>query len=331
MSSSDAEVFPLDGAPLFLLEAVPDTEELLVDGAEGRHAVDVLRLTPGERVRIGDGGGVVAEGEVVSSDRQGLRVRVRARAEVPPQQPQLVLVQALPKGDRGPLAVELATELGVDRIVPWAAARCVTRWREDRVAKGLARWRSAARAAAKQARPPRLPEVTEPMATREAGGLPPAVDVRSTSAPSRTASTPAARNATTSPSVSPPSGPTTTATVPVDGMDSSASGLRDCSCSTTARSASASSPQTSRVVIRSVTSGTCGRRDCLLAAWAADRHFATPLAMRSSRQRVTQRDAAQGTIRSTPSSVARSTASGPRSPLGSACTRTNAGSCGGTS
>ena len=59
---------------------------------------------------------------------------------------------------------------GVDRIVPWTAARCVTRWREDRVAKGVAKWRSAARAASKQSRRPRLPEVTEPMTTREVCG-----------------------------------------------------------------------------------------------------------------------------------------------------------------
>jgi 16S rRNA (uracil1498-N3)-methyltransferase len=167
----DAEVPQLDGAPLFLVDSLPDTDELLVGGAEGRHAVEVVRLAPGERVRVGDGRGVVAEGEVLSAGSDGLRVRVRARHEVPPQSPELVLVQALPKGERGPLAVELATELGVDRIVPWTASRCVTRWREDRVEKGLARWRAAARAAGKQSRRPRLPEVTEPMTTREVCGL----------------------------------------------------------------------------------------------------------------------------------------------------------------
>lgn len=165
----------LDGAPLFLLDELPGglpaTEELLVDGAEGRHAVDVLRLAPGERVRVGDGRGTVAEGEVLAAGPAGLRVRVDARLEVPAPRPEFVLVQALPKGDSGPLAVDLATELGVDRIVPWTAARCVTRWRDDRVAKGLARWRAAARAATKQARRPRLPEVTEPMTTRQVCGL----------------------------------------------------------------------------------------------------------------------------------------------------------------
>jgi len=160
-----------DGAPLFLLEEVPDVEELLVGGPEGRHAVDVLRLTPGERVMVGDGRGVVAEGDVVDAGPAGLRVRVAARHEVPAPSPELVLVQALPKGDRGPLAVELATELGVDRIVPWTASRCVTRWRDDRADKGVAKWRSVARAAAKQSRRSRLPEVTDPASTREVCGL----------------------------------------------------------------------------------------------------------------------------------------------------------------
>jgi 16S rRNA (uracil1498-N3)-methyltransferase len=161
----------LDGTPLFLLDELPDTDELLVDGAEGRHAVEVLRLVPGERVRVGDGRGAVAEGDVLAADTEGLRVAVRARFEVPAPDPEFVLVQALPKGDRGPLAVDLATELGVDRIVPWTAARCVTRWRDDRVEKGLAKWRSAARAASKQSRRPRVPEVTGPMTTREVCGL----------------------------------------------------------------------------------------------------------------------------------------------------------------
>jgi 16S rRNA (uracil1498-N3)-methyltransferase len=171
MTSPDAAVPELDGAPLFLLDDVPDADQLVLDGAEGRHAVEVLRLTPGETVRIGDGNGTVAEGEVVDAGPSGLRVAVRARFEVPAPTPEFVLVQALPKGDRGPLAVELATELGVDRIVPWTASRCVTRWRDDRVDKGLAKWRSAARAAAKQSRRPRLPEVTEPMTTREVCGM----------------------------------------------------------------------------------------------------------------------------------------------------------------
>ena len=169
--STEAGVPELGGAPLFLVDTLGDGDELLVGGDEGRHAVDVLRLTAGEHVRVSDGNGTVADGEVLDAGPQGLRVAVRDRFEVAPPTPEFVLVQALPKGDRGPLAVDLATELGVDRIVPWTASRCVTRWREDRVDRGLAKWRSAARAASKQSRRPRVPEVTDPMSTREVCGL----------------------------------------------------------------------------------------------------------------------------------------------------------------
>ena len=168
---SDAGAPEADGAPLFLLDEVPAGDVLTVAGSEGRHAVDVLRLGAGERVRVSDGRGLLVEGSVLAAEGSTLQVHVLARHEVPAPEPEFLLVQALPKGDHGPLAVDLATELGVDRIVPWTAARCVTKWRDDRIDKGLAKWRSAARAASKQARRPRVPEVTAPMSTRQVIGL----------------------------------------------------------------------------------------------------------------------------------------------------------------
>jgi 16S rRNA (uracil1498-N3)-methyltransferase len=171
VTTPDVDVPELGGAPMFIVAELSESDDVLIDGTEGRHAVEVLRLSAGERVRVGDGQGTVAEGDVVSAGPQGLRVTVVRRFEVPPQAPEFVLVQALPKGDRGPLAVDLATELGVDRIVPWAASRCVTRWRDDRVAKGVGKWRAAAHAASKQSRRPHVPEVTDLMTTREVCGM----------------------------------------------------------------------------------------------------------------------------------------------------------------
>jgi 16S rRNA (uracil1498-N3)-methyltransferase len=85
----------------------------------------------------------------------------------PPPQPRLVVVQALPKGDRGELAVATMTEVGADLIVPWGAARCVARWDGARGEKALARWRATSRESAKQSRRPRFPEVTALATTRE--------------------------------------------------------------------------------------------------------------------------------------------------------------------
>jgi 16S rRNA (uracil1498-N3)-methyltransferase len=99
---------------------------------------------------------------VTASSGRGLELAVRARRAVPRPDPLITVVQAIPKGDRGELAVEEMTEVGVDRIVPWAAARCVPVWRAERGARSLNRWRMTAREAAKQSRRAWIPEVTEP-------------------------------------------------------------------------------------------------------------------------------------------------------------------------
>jgi 16S rRNA (uracil1498-N3)-methyltransferase len=138
-------------APVFLAAAKDlAADDIALTGAEGRHAATVRRIRPGERVDVADGAGLIAECVVtdVSPGRVGLRVE--ARREVPGPDPRIVVVQALPKGERAELAVETMTEVGVDVIVPWSAERCVARWPAgDRAAKALARWRSAAREAAK--------------------------------------------------------------------------------------------------------------------------------------------------------------------------------------
>jgi 16S rRNA (uracil1498-N3)-methyltransferase len=88
-----------------------------------------------------------------------------------PELPRVVVVQAIPKGDRGELAVEMLTEVGVDVIVPWAAARSVPVWRGDKADKALARWRSTAREAAKQARRSWFPEVRSLVSTEQVAAL----------------------------------------------------------------------------------------------------------------------------------------------------------------
>lgn len=155
--------------PLFLVDALPAGEAGTLDGDEGRHAATVLRLKPGEQLVLSDGAGSAARCavEAVQPGRAAaVEVRVLERWQQPAPQPRVVVVQALAKGERGELAVELATEAGADVIVPWRAARSVARWEDGpRGAKALARWRAAARAATKQARRPWLPEVTEAVDT----------------------------------------------------------------------------------------------------------------------------------------------------------------------
>ncbi len=143
-------------APVFLLRPLPETDRLTLDGPEGRHAATVRRLRAGERVDVTDGQGQLAECVVASADRDRLELDVLARSFVAEPQPRVVVIQALVKGERSELAVELLTEVGVDEVVPWAAARCVASWVPEKSGR---RWEQAAAAAAKQARRSRWPAV----------------------------------------------------------------------------------------------------------------------------------------------------------------------------
>ncbi|WP_338676609.1 16S rRNA (uracil(1498)-N(3))-methyltransferase [Streptomyces sp. SCSIO 30461] len=158
-------------APVFLVDQVY-AGTVTVDGPEGRHAVSVRRLRVGEEVVLTDGRGSGGYGTVTAVEgKDRLEVAItEVRTEVAPV-PRITVVQALPKGDRGELAVETMTETGVDAVVPWAAARCITQWKGERGAKALAKWRATAREAGKQSRRLLFPEVTETATTRQVAAL----------------------------------------------------------------------------------------------------------------------------------------------------------------
>ncbi len=136
-------------------------------GDEARHATVVRRIRVGEQVALTDGAGTTVVGTVSATSKTSLTATVSEVVEEPRESPRLVVVQAIPKGDRGELAVEMLTEVGADVIVPWAASRSVAVWRGERAAKSLAKWRSTAREAAKQSRRAWFPSVAEPAGTPE--------------------------------------------------------------------------------------------------------------------------------------------------------------------
>jgi 16S rRNA (uracil1498-N3)-methyltransferase len=155
--------------PVFVHPAVGEHragDSVTVRGDEARHVV-VKRVRVGEQLTLTDGAGVTALGTVTAVATSSVTVQVDAVSASEPEPPRVVVVQAIPKGNRGELAVEMLTEVGVDVIVPWAASRSVAVWRGDREAKALARWRSTAREAAKQARRSWFPEVAGVVTTSD--------------------------------------------------------------------------------------------------------------------------------------------------------------------
>jgi 16S rRNA (uracil1498-N3)-methyltransferase len=157
---------PVAGPPVFLVAPGElSGPALTLTGPEGHHAAAVRRLRAGERADVSDGAGTLAEGVVTAVGKDSVSIEIRVTRAFAPPQPRLVVAQALPKGDRGELAVELMTEVGVDAVLPWSAERSITRWQGDRGERALAKWRSTAREAAKQSRRAWLPEIAAPVST----------------------------------------------------------------------------------------------------------------------------------------------------------------------
>ncbi len=159
-------------APLFLTDELTDPLPapgalLELGGDEGRHAAVVRRIGAGETVLVSDGKGRGVRATVVSASKAGLRLEV-VETLTPPAPPlRLVAVQALAKGDRSELAVEMLTEVGVAEIWPWQASRSIVRWSAERGDKALTRWRTTAREATKQSRRLRVPEVRPVLSTAQ--------------------------------------------------------------------------------------------------------------------------------------------------------------------
>ncbi len=126
-------------------------------GDEGRHAAVVRRIKLGEVVDLCNGEGVRATGAVCEVKKESIFILVETVEIEELPELQVVVVQALAKGDRAELAVEMLTEVGVDVVVPWRAHHSVVKW--DNAEKALERWRRTVREATKQSRRAWIPFV----------------------------------------------------------------------------------------------------------------------------------------------------------------------------
>ena len=133
-----------------------DLDAPVLEEDDRHHLERVLRLRAGDVVTVAGGAGGWRRCTL------GPEGRLEPDGEVvhePAPAPLLTVAFALTKGERPELAVQKLTELGVDRIVPFPAARSVARWDADRALRHVERLRRVAREAAVQSRRARLPEV----------------------------------------------------------------------------------------------------------------------------------------------------------------------------
>ena len=143
---------------LFFVEDLPTSVGAHYEFAneDANHAIRVLRMQTGAEFMLSDGNGAWSQVKAVDVSKKSMQVEVIASGFQEALPTTITVVQALPKGDRSKEAIELLTEAGVDRIVPWAATRSI--------GKGTDKFAVTAREASKQSRRFRIPEVT-PLAT----------------------------------------------------------------------------------------------------------------------------------------------------------------------
>jgi 16S rRNA (uracil1498-N3)-methyltransferase len=138
---------------------VDDLDAPALDDGDLHHLRRVLRVRDGDEITVADGHGRwrrAGFGDVLTS--------LTAVEDEPAPTPAITIAFAVVKGDRPEFIVQKLTELGVDRIVPFTAARSVARWDGARAERHVARLRRVAREAAMQCRRSRLPVIDE-MAT----------------------------------------------------------------------------------------------------------------------------------------------------------------------
>ena len=153
--------------PYFLTD---DPAAGTLTGAEAKHA-HVKRIQPGEHIMLIDGQGSTALTRVTSVGAGRVDGVVEKQEFVPQPTPRVTVVQAVPKGERAELAVDLAVQAGADAIVPWISHRTIARWPANKQAKQVEKWRAQALASAKQARRAWVPEVRDPVTTNQLSEL----------------------------------------------------------------------------------------------------------------------------------------------------------------
>lgn len=157
--------------PVFLGELPDPLPEpgatVVLDGPEGRHAATVRRITTGEQVIIADGTGRGIRGPVVDTTKASVTVEVQQSLTTQEPALKITVAQALAKGDRSDIALEMITELGATKIIPWQSARSIVRWSAERAEKSQAKWVATVREATKQSRRLRVPAVDQLASTRQ--------------------------------------------------------------------------------------------------------------------------------------------------------------------
>lgn len=152
---------------------------ITITGSDVNHIKNVLRMKPGEKIRVSDQKGHDFFCEITELADTFIQAD-RLFEDAPSTElcGRIYLFQGLPKGDRMETVIEKSVELGVYEIIPVAMQRCVVRLDEKKRAAKVLRWQKLAEAAAKQSKRSVIPKVHPVMEFGEAVAYASECDVR---------------------------------------------------------------------------------------------------------------------------------------------------------
>lgn len=131
---------------------------VILDGDEGHHAADVVRVRVGEEIDVSDTKRFV-HAQVTAVSKGRVEARILNELQIPDSKPHLTIAQALIKGDSMAESVDLMTQVGVDQIIPWIAERSIVQWDASKAEKNLTKLKATALEASKQSRRPTIPKI----------------------------------------------------------------------------------------------------------------------------------------------------------------------------
>ncbi len=131
-----------------------------ITGSDVNHIRNVLRMKPGEKISVSDGGGhtytCIIEEIAADLVQACIEKTEEASTEL---NASITLFQGLPKGDKMELIIQKCVELGVDRIVPVSTRRSIVKLDDKKAESKVKRWNTIAEGAAKQSGRAAVPEV----------------------------------------------------------------------------------------------------------------------------------------------------------------------------
>lgn len=134
-------------------------EVTISDGKELHHLKNVLRLQKGELIELFNGEGKEARGEIISLNKDAVKVRISAVKESPHEGPVIVLACSIPKKSKFETIIEKTTELGVDEIIPMVTKRTEVKLISERLEHKLIRYQKITMNASQQCKRATLPRI----------------------------------------------------------------------------------------------------------------------------------------------------------------------------